>query len=98
MAKSWKKLVKTSDSDSNNEQSFHHSQLSLDHIASQNQELDDLLKERKMLENEMGDLLQTNNPVAEDPRFSGTIESFKSKREKEKKRAAQKKKLEERLL
>ena len=97
MAKSWKNLVKTTDSDSNNEHSFN-VQLTLDQLAAQNQELDDLLKERKSLENEMGDLLQPTNPVAEDPRFSGTIESFKNKREKEKKRAAQKRKLEERLL
>lgn len=100
MTKSWKKLVKTTDSDSTNksENSFSNIQLTLDEIAAQNEELDDLLKERQSLENEMGDLLQSNNPVAEDPRFSSTIESLKSKREKEKKRAVLKKKLEERLL
>lgn len=99
MAKSWKNLVKTTDSDSNNENGDSiNAQLTLDQLALQNQELDNLLKERKSLENEMGDLLQPTNPVAEDPRFSGTIESFKSKREKEKNRAAQKRKLEERLL
>lgn len=100
MTKSWKKLVKTNESGSNNESenSFSNIQLTLDEIASQNQELDHLLKERQSLENEMGNLLQSNNPVEENPRFSGTIESFKSKREKEKNRAAQKKKLEERLL
>ncbi len=100
MTKSWKKLVKTTDLDSNNESenSFSNIQLTLNEIAAQNQELDDLLKERQSLENEMGNLLQSNNPVEENPRFSGTIESFKSKREKEKNRAARKKKLEERLL
>jgi hypothetical protein len=56
------------------------------------------LNERQSLENEMGNLLQSNNPVAEDPRFSSSIESLKNKREKEKTRAIQKKKLEERLL
>nr|WP_294858917.1 hypothetical protein [uncultured Fluviicola sp.] len=100
MTKSWKKLVKTTDFDSNNESenSFSSIQLTLDEIASQNRELDELLKERQSLENEMGNLLQSTDPVAEDPRFTGTIESFRSKREKEKNRAAQKKKLEERLL
>jgi hypothetical protein len=100
MTKSWKKLVKTTDSDSKNESenSFSNTQFTLDEIASQNQKLEDLLKERQSLENEMGNLLQSNNPVEENPRFTGTIESFKSKREKEKNRAAQKKKLEERLL
>ncbi|TSJ41532.1 hypothetical protein [Fluviicola chungangensis] len=100
MTKSWKKLVKTTDFDSNtaSENSFSNIQLTLDELAAQNQELDHLLKERQSLENEMGNLLQSNNPVEENPRFTGTIESFKSKREKEKKRAAQKKKLEERLL
>lgn len=100
MTKSWKKLVKITDFDPNNESenSFSNNQLTLDEIASQNQELDDLLKERQSLENEMGNLLQSNNPVEENPRFTGTIESFKSKREKEKNRAALKRKLEERLL
>ena len=81
MTKSWKKLVKTTDSDSknNSENSFSNSQFTLDEIASQNQKLEDLLKERQSLENEMGNLLQSNNPVAENPRFTGTIESFKSK-------------------
>ena len=100
MTKSWKKLVKTTDFDSNNESenSFSDIQLTLDEIASQNRELEELLRERQSLENEMGNLLQSNNPVAEDPRFTGTIESFKHKREKEKNRAARKRKLEERLL
>jgi len=98
MTKSWKKLVKTTDSNNENEHSVDNIQLTLNEIAAQNQELDDLLKERHSLENEMGNLLQSSNPVSEDPRFSGTIESFKNKREKEKNRAAQKKKLEERLL
>lgn len=100
MTKSWKKLVKTNGSDPQNESenSFSNNQFTLDEIASQNQKLEDLLKERQSLENEMGNLLQSNNPVEENPRFTGTIESFKSKREKEKNRAAQKKKLEERLL
>ena len=96
MTKSWKKLVKTTDSDPNNgsENSFSSIQLTLDEIASQNQELDELLKERQSLENEMGNLLQSTNPVEENPRFTGTIESFKKKREKEKNMIAQKKKQE----
>jgi hypothetical protein len=102
MTKSWKKLVKTTDSDSIREtgkkSSLNDIQLTLDEIASQNQELGELLDERQSLENEMGNLLQSNNPVEENPRFTGTIESFKSKREKEKNRAVQKRKLEERLL
>lgn len=102
MAKSWKKLVKTTDSDSNTktggEAAFNNIQLTLEEISSQNQELNHLLKERQSLENEMGDLLQSSNPVSEDPRFAGSIESFKNKREKEKNRTAQKKKLEERIL
>lgn len=97
MTKSWKKLVKTTDSNNGSEDSDN-IQLTLNEIAAQNQELDDLLKERQSLENEMGNLLQSSNPVEENPRFTGTIESFKSKREKEKNRVAQKKKLEERLL
>ncbi len=100
MTKSWKKLVKTSDFDSNNgsENSFSDIQLTLNEIAAQNKELDNLLKERQSLENEMGNLLQSNNPEEENPRFTGTVESFKRKREREKQRAALKKKLEERLL
>jgi len=102
MTKSWKKLVKTTDSESIRESgrnsSLNEIQLTLDEIASQNQELSELLNERQSLENEMGNLLQSNNPVEENPRFTGTIESFKSKREKEKNRAVQKRKLEERLL
>lgn len=99
MTKSWKKLIKTTDLESTNENknSFSNIQLTLHEIASQNQELDELLKERESLENEMGDLLHAENP-AEDPRFSSNIESFKYKREKEKNRAAQKRKLEERIL
>lgn len=100
MTKSWKKLVKATDSDSHHESenSFSKNQFTLDEIASQNQKLEDLLKERQSLESEMSNLLQSNNPVEENPRFTGTIDSFKSKREKEKNRAAQKKKFEERLL
>ena len=76
MTKSWKKRIKTTDFDSHNESenSFSSIQLTLDEIASQNQELDHLLKERQSLENEMGNLLQTTNPVEENPRFTGTIE------------------------
>ncbi|WP_430406045.1 hypothetical protein [Fluviicola sp.] len=100
MTKSWKKLIKTTDLDptDKSENSLSNIQLTLDEIAAQNEELDDLLKERQSLENEMSHLLQSTNPVAEDPRFSGSIESLKNKREKEKTRAVQKKKLEERLL
>ena len=86
MTKSWKKLVKATDSNSNNtsENSLSTIQSTLNEIAAQNEELDHLLKERQSLEKEMGNLIQSNNPVAEDPRFSGTIESLSSKREKEK--------------
>ena len=87
MAKSWKTLIKTTDSDSqNNTNSWNNFQLTLDEIASQNEALNDLLKERQSLEGEMDGLLQSANPATEDPRFAGSIESFKNKREKEKKR------------
>lgn len=100
MAKSWKKLVNSADSDANRGtggNSLNDVQLTLDEIASQNQELNNLLQERQSLENEMGQLVQSSNPAAEDPRFAGSIESFREKREKEKNRIAQKKKLEERI-
>ncbi len=98
MAKSWKKLVNSADSNMAGGNSLNDVQLTLDEIASQSPELDNLLKERQSLENEMGQLIQSSNPVVEDPRFAGTVESFREKREKEKNRAAQKKKLEERIL
>jgi len=101
MAKSWKTLLKTTDSDSQNdignESSLNNFQLTLDDIASQNDELNNLLKERQSLENGMDSLLQSSNPL-NDQRFAGGIDSFKNKREKEKNRTAQKKKLEERIL
>ena len=101
MAKSWKKLLKPTDSDSQNaigdDNALNHFQRTLDEIASQHEELNELLKERQSLENGMNSLLQSSDPVT-DPRFAGSIESFKHKREKEKNRAAQKKKLEERIL
>lgn len=98
MAKSWKKLVNSADSNAAGGNSLNDVQLTLDEIASQNLELNNLLQERQSLENEMGQLIQSNNPAVEDPRFAGSVESFREKREKEKNRTAQKKKLEERIL
>ena len=104
MAKSWKTLIKTTDSDSQNDfstkSSLNNIQLTLDEIAAQDEELNNLLKERQSLENGLDSLLQSSNSssTTEDPRFAGSIESFKDKRGKEKNRIALKKKLEERLL
>uniref|UniRef100_UPI00260344D9 hypothetical protein n=1 Tax=Fluviicola sp. TaxID=1917219 RepID=UPI00260344D9 len=77
MAKSWKKLVNPANSDANGaagRNSLNDVQLTLDEIASQNLELNNLLKERQSLENEMGQLIQSSNPAVEDPRFAGSIE------------------------
>jgi hypothetical protein len=102
MAKSWKTLIKTTDSESQgdfgNNSSFNKIQLTLDEIAAQDEVLDNLLKERKSLENGLDSLINPSNSDIEDKRFAGSIESLKDKREKEKNRIAQKKKLEERLL
>lgn len=101
MAKSWKKLVKPTESDSQKESgeegSLEQIQLTLEEIASQNEEINQLLKERQSLETEMNSLVHTGNPEHEDPRFSGNIESFKTKRKQENLRTEQKKKLEERI-
>lgn len=102
MAKSWKTLIKTTDSDSRNDigndSSLKKIQLTLDEIAAQDEVLNNLLKERQSLENGLDSLLKSGNSDTEDKRFAGSIESFKDKREKEKNRTAQKKKLEERIL
>lgn len=101
MAKSWKKLIKPEQTNPNKESgedpSLESVQLTLDEIALQNDELSELLKERQELEEQMNAMIETKKSEKEDPRFSGIVESFKTKREKEKKRSDQKKKLEEQL-
>ena len=101
MAKSWKKVIKsdTPDSQKNSGESasLDSVQLTLDEITAQNEELAELMKERQALENEMNALLQAQKRETTDSRFSGSIESFQTKKQQENKRSIHKKLLEQRI-
>lgn len=101
MAKSWKKVIKndTPDSQKNSGESasLDSVQLTLDEITAQNEELAELMKERQTLENEMNALLQAQKRETTDSRFSGSIESFQTKKQQENKRSIHKKLLEQRI-
>lgn len=101
MAKSWKKVIKsdTPDSQKNSGESasLDSVQLTLDEITAQNEELAELMKERQVLENEMNALLQAQKRETTDSRFSGSIESFQTKKQQENQRSIHKKLLEQRI-
>lgn len=101
MAKSWKKVIKsdTPDSQKNSGESasLDSVQLTLDEITAQNEELAELMKERQALENEMNALLQAQKRETTDSRFSGSIESFQTKKQQENQRSIHKKLLEQRI-
>ncbi len=101
MAKSWKKVIKSTSQDSpktsGESDSLDSVQLTLDEITAQNEELAELMKERQALENEMNALIQTQKTETTDPRFSGPIESFKTKKKQENQRSIHKKLLEQRI-
>lgn len=100
MAKSWKKIIQKDPSPPLEEDlSCELVQPTLDEIAAQHKELEQLLQERKSLEEEMNTLIDSGiSNENTDPRFSGTIESFANKRKADQKRRSTKEKLEKQLL
>ena len=100
MAKSWKKIIQKDPSPPLEEDlSCELVQPTLDEVAAQHKELEQLLQERKSLEEEMNTLIDSGISNEDtDPRFSGTIESFANKRKAEQKRRSTKEKLEKQLL